>query len=49
MHPNEELIRRLFHCFAGGDYRGIYAIGKQIVFRGPAKAPQKSGDPNNRF
>ncbi|MFM9964332.1 MAG: nuclear transport factor 2 family protein [Planctomycetaceae bacterium] len=23
MQPNEELIQRFFHCFAGGDYRGM--------------------------
>jgi hypothetical protein len=23
MHPNQELIQRFFHCFAGGDYRGM--------------------------
>jgi ketosteroid isomerase-like protein len=23
MHSNEALVQRFFHCFAGGDYRGM--------------------------
>jgi hypothetical protein len=25
MHKNQELVQRFFHCFAGGDYRGMQA------------------------
>jgi hypothetical protein len=54
MHPNQLLIEKFFHCFAGGDYRGMQAClhpdveFSDVGFQLPAKFDGDLGKPRKQ-